>query len=69
MCQPEVLLFLNLNKLFVEYFDPEKFFLIIKLISFRGDLPNISAKKKALPARFANSHEKTRRDMSPPRRI
>ena len=46
-CSP-VLLFSNSNKYFIGYFDPFLFFFIIKLINFRGDLTDISAKKETL---------------------
>ena len=43
-----MLLFSNSNKYFIGYFDPFLFFFIIKLINFRGDLTDISAKKETL---------------------
>ena len=43
-----VLLLSKLNKIYFGYFDPEFFFLIIKIIIFRGELTDISAKKEAL---------------------
>ena len=43
-----VLPFSKLNKIFVGYFDPENIFLANKIINFRGDLTDNSAKKEAL---------------------
>ena len=42
-----MLLFSNFNQMFFGYFDPD-FFYIIKIIIFRGELTDISAKKEAL---------------------
>ena len=45
-----VLLFSKLIKLFFGYFDPVKYFLIVKINNFRGDLSSISAKMATVQA-------------------
>ena len=47
MCSA-VLLFSKLSKLFFGYFDPDFFFLIMKINNCQGDLADVSAKKEAL---------------------
>ena len=42
--------FIIKKKYFSGYFNPEKFFYITKINSFRGELTDISAKKEALVA-------------------
>ena len=43
-----MLLVSKLNKLLFGYFDPEKYFEIIKITNFQGELTDISAKIAAL---------------------
>ena len=43
-----MLLFTKANRAFVGYFDKEVFFKIVKIIIFRYDLTDISAKKEPL---------------------
>ena len=51
-----VRLFSKLNKTFVGYFDPEnKFFWIMKITDFWGDLTDASAKKERLVAERARA--------------
>ena len=48
--------FSKLNKMIFGYFDPANvFFKIIKIINFRGDLTDNSAKKEALDTKVLRS--------------
>ena len=44
--------FSKLNKIIFGYFDPENIFIDNKIINFRGDLTDSSAKKEALMATY-----------------